>query len=174
MKFSVRIGARERWVEVLPDGAAWRILLDGADSAIDAAELAPGVYSVLASGRSREVAVERERELTRVRIQGAVYEMTVLDEVRARAFRAPRPGAAHGPATLRAPMPGLVVALKARAGEEVREGQPLLVIEAMKMQNELAAPAAGKVETIHVEPGQSVEGGQVLVTLSPAAPGETP
>lgn len=171
MKYSVKIGEHEHWVEVLPDGSNWNILVDGEPAVIDAAEIAPGAYSVLTDGRSREVAVDRDGDQFQVRLGGATYEMTVMDEVRARTRR-PERAAVSGPAQLRAPMPGLVVAIKVAVGDVVEAGQALVVMEAMKMQNELASPGKGRVENVHVEIGQSVESGQVLVTL--AASGKAP
>ena len=97
------------------------------------------------------------------------YETTVMDEVHARTRR-PERATASGPAQLKAPMPGLVVALKAAVGDMVEVGQALVVMEAMKMQNELAAPGSGRVEKVHVVIGQSVESGQALVTLAAPAP----
>ena len=169
MKYNVKIGDHEHWVEVLPDGSNWKILVDGEPAVIDAAEIAPGAYSFLTDGRSREVAVDRNGDQFRVRLGGATYEMTVMDEVHARTRR-PERATASGPAQLKAPMPGLVVALKAAVGDMVEVGQALVVMEAMKMQNELAAPGSGRVEKVHVVIGQSVESGQALVTLAAPAP----
>jgi len=173
VRYSVRLDGKERWVELTPSGSGWLAVLDGQEAHLDCAEMGPGAYSILTEGRSREVAVDRDGDLFRVRIGGATYEMTVLDEVRARTRRPERTGARRGPAQVTAPMPGLIVALKAAAGDAVEAGQPLVVMEAMKMQNELAAPGPGRVERIHVQVGQSVEGGAVLVTLAPpTAPAE--
>ncbi|MBI5837111.1 MAG: biotin/lipoyl-binding protein [Candidatus Eisenbacteria bacterium] len=172
MKYSVRIGEKERWVEFIPAGSGWKVLLDGVESYIDCAELSAGAYSILTEGRSREVAVDREGDLFRVRFGGATHEMTVLDEVRARTRRPERKKAVTGPVALKAPMPGLIVAVKVAAGDEVQEGQALVVMEAMKMQNELGAPAPGKVDKIHVQVGQSVDGGASLITLAPPVPAE--
>jgi biotin carboxyl carrier protein len=106
-----------------------------------------------------------------VRLGGAAYELSVLDEVRARTRRPERAAAAGGAAALRAPMPGLIVEIKAAVGDRLAAGQPLVVMEAMKMQNELASPGEGVVEQLHVSPGQTVESGQILITLAPAGEG---
>jgi biotin carboxyl carrier protein len=174
MKYSVRIGEKERWVELHPEGAGWRVLVDGKEEFIDCAELSSGAYSILTGGHSREVAVDRDGDQFRVRSGGATYEMTVLDEVRARTRRPERARVAAGPMQLKAPMPGLIVAIKVAVGDVVDGSGALVVMEAMKMQNELAAPGAGKVEKIHVQVGQSVEGGAVLVTLAPPAAPDQP
>jgi len=71
-----------------------------------------------------------------------------------------------GPTDVKATLPGLVVAIEIEEGSEVEEGQPLLTIEAMKMQNEVRAPRAGRVETLAVEGGQAVATGQLLLRLA--------
>lgn len=95
------------------------------------------------------------------------FEVEALDE-RRRAIRemTGRGAIATGPAPLVAPMPGLVVRVNVQPGDEVQPGQPLVVIEAMKMENELRAGAAGTVSAVRVQPGAAVEKGAVLVELS--------
>jgi biotin carboxyl carrier protein len=95
---------------------------------------------------------------------GDRWEAEVVDE-RTRHIRSLTAGstAARGPATLRAPMPGLVVRVLVEAGQEVAAGAGVVVLEAMKMENELNAPSAGVVGAIRVGAGEPVEKGQVLV-----------
>jgi biotin carboxyl carrier protein len=97
---------------------------------------------------------------------GDRYEAEVLDE-RTRHIRSltAGAGAARGPTAVRAPMPGLVVRVLAEPGQEVAAGAGVVVLEAMKMENELKAPAAGVVGAVRVRPGEPVEKGQVLVEL---------
>ena len=99
-------------------------------------------------------------------VAGDRWEAEVVDE-RTRHIRSLTAGAtaARGPATLRAPMPGLVVRVLVEAGQEVAAGAGIVVLEAMKMENELKAPAAGVVGAIRVGAGEPVEKGQVLVEL---------
>ena len=99
-----------------------------------------------------------------VGLGGDRWDAEVLDE-RTRHIRSltAGSGAARGPATLRAPMPGLVVRVVAEEGQEVAAGAGVVVLEAMKMENELKAPAAGVVGAVRVRPGEPVEKGQVLV-----------
>ena len=97
---------------------------------------------------------------------GDRWDAEVVDE-RTRHIQSLTAGsnAARGPATLRAPMPGLVVRVLVEAGQEVAAGAGIVVLEAMKMENELKAPAAGVVGTVRVAAGEPVEKGQVLVEL---------
>ncbi|HET7586144.1 MAG TPA: biotin/lipoyl-containing protein [Gemmatimonadaceae bacterium] len=102
----------------------------------------------------------------RIWMDGYTYDVEALDE-RTRAIRDMSAAVAEesGPAPLVAPMPGLIVRVTVQVGVEVRAGEGLVVMEAMKMENELRAPAAGRVTAVHVEPGVAVEKGAVLVEL---------
>jgi biotin carboxyl carrier protein len=95
---------------------------------------------------------------------GQHSEVEVLDErtrhIRSLTANADKPRSAD---VLRAPMPGMVVRINAKAGEKVASGAGLVVLEAMKMENELKAATAGTVKTVRVNPGEAVEKGQVLV-----------
>jgi pyruvate carboxylase subunit B len=104
-----------------------------------------------------------------VGVGGDRWEVEVLDE-RTRHVRSLTGGGdrASGPGTLRAPMPGLVVRVLVETGQQVATGTGLVVLEAMKMENELKAPAAGRVSLIRAEPGAAVEKGQVLVEFHSA------
>ena len=95
------------------------------------------------------------------------FDVEALDE-RARAIQdlSAASAKAAGPAPLKAPMPGLVVRVLAVVGADVVAGEPLVVMEAMKMENELRAPSAGRVSVVRVKPGDAVEKGSVLVELT--------
>lgn len=97
-------------------------------------------------------------------VDGFRFEGEALDE-RTRAIRdiTAESSQSAGPASLVAPMPGLIVRVSVAAGDTVQAGQGIVVMEAMKMENELRAPAAGIVKTVMVEPGKAVEKGTVLV-----------
>jgi pyruvate carboxylase subunit B len=95
------------------------------------------------------------------------FEVEALDE-RRRAIRdmAGAGAASSGPAPLLAPMPGLVVRVNVQVGDQVQPGQPLVVMEAMKMENELRSTSAGVVRAVRAQPGAAVEKGAILVELS--------
>ena len=99
-------------------------------------------------------------------LDGYRFEVEALDE-RARAIRelAGKSAGPSGPAPLVAPMPGLIVRVTAQPGDQVQAGQGLVVMEAMKMENELRAPAAGRVKSVHATPGTAVVKGAILVEL---------
>jgi biotin carboxyl carrier protein len=114
----------------------------------------PSTLSVEAVGRGRWVLTPK----------GERWEMEVLDE-RTRHIRSLASGGDRRRAAgvLKAPMPGLVVRVQVQPGEQVAAGDPLVVLEAMKMENELKAGAPGTVKSVRVAPGEAVEKGQVLV-----------
>lgn len=128
---------------------------------------------LLRLGRTlHRLAVRRGSERGRYSLwsDGHRFEVEALDE-RRRAIRDLTGGGAgaSGPAPLVAPMPGLVVRIDVKPGDAVRAGQPLVVMEAMKMENELRAGSQGVVAAVRVTPGQAVEKGAVLVELGLAA-----
>jgi pyruvate carboxylase subunit B len=169
MLYHVTIGGRTLAVEL--DGG--RVSVDG--HVIEAAELAtvPGtnVRSLLLDGRSSVVVAERVGDGWSLAVDGWPAYATVTDErtMAIRAMTARRP-ARQGPRPVKAPMPGLIVRVEVAAGDAVRAGQPVVVMEAMKMENELKAEGGGVVSRILVEPGRAVEKGAVLVEFE--APGE--
>ncbi|HEV8411845.1 MAG TPA: biotin/lipoyl-containing protein [Gemmatimonadaceae bacterium] len=105
-----------------------------------------------------------ERGAFSLRIDGRRYAVQALDE-RTRAIRDLSAAAAGpaGPQPVKAPMPGLIVRIDVKAGDQVIAGQGVAAMEAMKMENELRAPAAGKVRAVHATVGQAVEKGALLV-----------
>jgi biotin carboxyl carrier protein len=136
----------------------------------DWAEVAPGIYSIIIDGRSYEVLVSSQPGLTAAReepytvtVRGRNHLVQVLDPRRRRRVNALDAG--EGPQEILAPMPGKVVKLLVAEGQQVSSGDGLLVIEAMKMQNEVRASRSGRVERVHVTEGAGVEAGFKLVRL---------
>lgn len=125
-----------------------------------------GLYSLLADGKSYQLYVERREDGYRIVLWRHRFEVRVLTEREWRLQKvAPKQNALSGVMTIQAPMPGLVKLVVAAEGDEVAAGARLIVLEAMKMENDITAPRAGKVAKIHVEAGTIVEGGKPLVTL---------
>jgi len=162
MKYIVTVLGREMEVEV--DGEQVTV---GGRVHVATLSRVPGtpVRQLLLDGRSEAVAVEAAGggrwTITR---RGERCEIEVLDE-RTRHVRSLTAGGdrARGPLALKAPMPGLVVRVQVEAGQPVVAGSGVVVLEAMKMENELRAAGPGVVRTVRVRPGEAVEKGQVLV-----------
>jgi biotin carboxyl carrier protein len=165
VKFVVRVdGGPEESLEILAPAPRCRFRFDGgAESCADVAVPEPGVYSVLIDGRAYEARIEEAPEALVVIVDGRRFEMAVRDP---RRFTRKTAGAgAGGVHTVAAPMPGKVVRLLAQAGDDVEAGQGLLVVEAMKMQNELKAPRAGRVLSMTAAEGATVSAGDALATI---------
>ncbi len=164
MKYFVTIDGRERVVEVNGD----QVALDGATVS---ARLDPvpgtSLRQLVLDGRPITLTVESMGPgRWRVGRAGLAPEVEVLDE-RLRHIRSLTGNGARkgGSGVLKAPMPGLVVRVEVEPGQQVTAGAPLVVLEAMKMENQLAAPAAGTVTEVRVRPGATVEKGAVLVVI---------
>lgn len=144
-----------------------RLVLDDTPRSYDFQRIHDGYYSLLIDGQSVPVAVQPLAEdRFRVTVRGHATEVTVQDENDLLLERYGLEQAA-GPAEreIRAPMPGLVLHIMVEAGQSVREGDGLLVLEAMKMENELRAPAAGVVDAIHVAANDPVDKDALLIEI---------
>jgi len=144
--------------------AALNFTLAGEAEQADVALIGKGVYSIIVRGRGYEVSVEDDGgDCLRVSVNGSPHCVEVRDP------RRWTPGGGSkgvaGPRTIKAQMPGKIVKLLVRAGDEVEAGQGLIIIEAMKMQNEMKSPKAGKVLAVKVEEACSVEAGQTLMVV---------
>ena len=127
------------------------------------AEVEPGVYSVLLGNRSYEAKITPSGSEWAVDVDGHHFVIDALDPRSER--RAVAGATASGPSKLPAPMPGKVVRLLVEVGAMVAYGQPLVVVEAMKMQNELKAPRPGRVISILTSAGATVASGEILVVM---------
>lgn len=165
MKFEVLINNTRRVIELERDANRWRISLDGEPVDADAAEIAPGIFSVLLNGKSHEIRVTPNPSGT-LTLQTGRNEFTA-EVIDPRAWRGRRHGAleAEGRQQILAPMPGKIIRVLVHAGEKVQAGQGLLVVEAMKMQNEIRSPKSGTVERLLVKEGQPVNAGEVLAWI---------
>lgn len=153
-------------VEVEPlGGGRYAVTLDGVRHEVDAAHPEPGVLSLLIDGESYAVDVEESGDAVRVMIRDEVFSVDVADERKLRMRQASHAHSTEGKQLIRAPMPGKVVKILVQVGDEVMGGQGLLVVEAMKMENELKSPKAGKVVELSVKEGQAVESGALLAAV---------
>ena len=156
-------GAPEKLELVSPAPQCRFRLGDGPEITADVEMAEPGVYSVLIDGRSYEARVEPAANAMVVVIAGRRFEIDVRDP--RRYSRKGAAGAGDGAQTVAAPMPGKVVRVLVAAGDEVAAGQGLIVVEAMKMQNEMKSPRAGKVLSLSAVEGATVTAGAVLASI---------
>lgn len=165
MKYVVEIDGVRTEVEVLGD----EVRVDGETVRAQLTDVPGTPVRLLSVGDTVHRVVARRgdgRGRYTLTINGRTYAADALDE-RSRAIRdlSAASAAATGPAPLIAPMPGLVVRVEVAEGDAVASGQALVVMEAMKMENELRAPAAGTVKRVAVAAGTAVEKGTVLIEL---------
>ena len=165
MKYFVRIGDEEHEVVLDADG----VHINGEDVAAYVAPIdGTPVRMVTIGNQVHRVVVRpgKSRGLYTLWLDGYRFEAEALDE-RTRTIRDMSAVVAgpSGPAPIVAPMPGLVVRVNAQVGDQVQAGQGVVVMEAMKMENELRAQAAGRIKSILAAPGTAVEKGTLLVEL---------
>jgi biotin carboxyl carrier protein len=166
MKIEVNIAGTERTVEIERESSGrLRIRLDGAPVDVDAVEIGANTYSILLNGHSFDARVHPTPQGLSIRCDGQEFPVEVRDP---RAWRGQRRElkTAEGRQQVVSPMPGKVVRVLVASGETVESRQGLLVVEAMKMQNEIRAPKGGHVERVLVAEGQTVAAGQPLVIIA--------
>lgn len=164
MKLDVTINGAEDRMEILAPAPECRFHLGEAPERaahVEAPE--PGVYSILMDGRSYDARVEGTAGALVVVIDGYRFEIEVRDPRRWTRASGGRGG--EGVETIATPMPGKVVRVLVSPGDAVEAGQGIVVVEAMKMQNELKASRAGRVLTAPAKEGATVAAGEVLATI---------
>jgi biotin carboxyl carrier protein len=163
-RFTALVGETTHAVEVeaLGDGR-WRISVDGRAQVVDSRQTGQGSFSLLIEHEAVELSVTSRGDEFQVVVGGRAHRLRLLDE---RALRRRERGATgDGAKEVRAAMPGKVVAVLVQAGAAVERGQGLLVLEAMKMENEITAPRSGTITEVCVQPGQAVEAGEILARI---------
>jgi biotin carboxyl carrier protein len=165
MKYQTIVNGETFDVEINQDG---RILVNGEERVVDFRELRRGeLYSLLLDYRSFEAAVEERDDLYHVLMAGDLYEVKVTDERSRRlesAFMAF--GDTGGEVSIRAPMPGLIVRVAVVEGQAIKKGETVVILESMKMENELKSPRDGTVRHVSVAAGDSVEQNKTLVSIA--------
>jgi len=162
MIFDATVGGSTVRVEVRGGGGRYTVVLDGSPVQVDVVTAGLPFASLLVGGESHEVGVERRPEGYVVHFPGDAVNVQIEEAARGASPAVPR---AQGPARLTAPMPGRVVRVLEAPGADVAAGQGLVVIEAMKMENELKSPRAGRVQEVAVREGQAVEAGALLAVV---------
>jgi biotin carboxyl carrier protein len=171
---------------IAPDenGQQNSITINGTEHTIDWQRIAPladmargatstgGHYSLLIAGRSYDIFVrritkanEQTGQTYEIQIADQRFEVKVEDERTSKLIGLVRAGTHTGEAAVQAPMPGLVIGIPVEPGATVTEGQTVIILEAMKMENDLPSPIAGTVKEVRVSKGQAVDQGQVLVVI---------
>lgn len=164
MKYTAIVDDQVYEIEVSANNT---VLINGEPHSVDFRGIdGVSLYSLLIDNASWEALVERSGDQYRVLIDGEMHLVEVQDErTRKLAKVEKKGGTPTGEVTLKAPMPGLVRAVSVNVGDSVAAKQGVVILEAMKMENELRAPRAGVIKEIRVKPGDKVEQGQVLLVI---------
>lgn len=166
MKYVAEIQEQDIRFELASDNGQWRVTYDKTDSPLDLRPLYPGVYSLVLNHRSHLVAVRFNGELL-VQVDGISVPVVLKDEIVLQLEAMGWESALDKRmGQILAPIPGLVTQIFKSVGDEVMEGDALLIMEAMKMENELKAPMSGTIQSIHIQSGQSVEKGTLILEIA--------
>jgi pyruvate carboxylase subunit B len=166
MKYIATVHGKKFEIEINREGEVW---VNGTMRHVDFRAMeGSNVYSLLLDNRSIEAAIDSHDEVYNVLITGALYEAKVIDEryQRLMAMAGGSLGSESGETIIRSPMPGTIVKIPVQEGDIVKAGQTVIVLESMKMENELKAPYAGVISRIYVTTGNSVEQNKPLVTIT--------
>lgn len=162
MKYLTMVGDQKYEIEIKGDA----VYINGEARFIDFRLGSGSIFSLLIDNQSFEAVVELRGDRYHVLMRGDLYEVEVTDERAQRLLQAKVDFQSQsGESIIRAPMPGLVVAVPVSEGEEVKKGQTVIILESMKMQNELKATRDGVIGGVSVQPGESVEQNRVLVRI---------
>jgi biotin carboxyl carrier protein len=184
MSFLVTVQQHTYHVDTEENGQQQHITLDGITHAIDWRHLTPlaadakghvgqgGRYSLLLAGKSYDILVRRitrpeqkDSESYEILVAGQRFEVKVEDERERLLAGMAQTTAQSGAMTVLAPMPGLVIGTSVEPGASVQAGQTVVILEAMKMENDLSAPISGIVKEVRVQQGQTVDQGAILVVI---------
>jgi biotin carboxyl carrier protein len=162
-KYLTTINGKQFEIDIDKEG---KVTVNGEARDINFLPLSPALYNLLIGTKSHDMVVDERDGEYQVMMGGKLYTGEVLDE-RAQLLASTRTGAgaSSGEISIKSPMPGLVVAIPVSEGQEVKGGQTVIILESMKMQNELKAPRDGVVSRINAAAGQSVEQGKLLITI---------
>jgi biotin carboxyl carrier protein len=165
MKFVVQVANQNFEIEIKKVGNNFSVSVGGNEHNVDLVKDPSGIlHSFIIDGKQYEALCTDQGDITTVEFDEKCYDVAVgrAEGVRGSPIKH---RAVSGHQTINAPMPGLVKVIKVAAGDSVKAGDPLLILEAMKMQNELRSPVAARVKDIFATAGKAVEKGEKLIAL---------
>lgn len=166
MAFIAKLGDQSYTVEIEENGkAVYRVSVDGNEFLVDGKKTGRTNFSLIVDNRSFEIEVDNTDDEYRVLVDGRNYRIHLVDERRVRVGAAQSGLQLQGRQMVSVPMPGKIIAVLVAIGDAVEMGQGLVIVEAMKMENEVRSPISGEVKEIKVKPGDTVEGGALLVIV---------
>jgi biotin carboxyl carrier protein len=166
MAFIAKLGEQNYSVEIEEIGKSlYRVAIDGNEFLVDGKKTGRTNYSLIVDNRSFEIEVDNAEDEYRVLVDGRNYHVHLVDERRVRVGGGQSDIQLQGRQKVSVPMPGKVIAVLVSEGDSVERGQGLVIVEAMKMENEVRSPIGGTVKEVKVKSGDAVEGGAVLLVV---------
>ncbi len=164
MLYEILIDGKPHKLDLTREGDQWLCTVDGEPVEVNAIVTRPDVLSIVIEGHAYEVKRERTPNDTHLWVKNSRFAVEVRDPRSLRSRKA-KAGSTEGPQKIAAPMPGKIVRILAPVGTTVEAGQGIIVVEAMKMQNEMKSPKAGKVKQVLVAENATVNAGDVLAII---------
>ncbi len=143
----------------------FEVTIDDKSYAVDTQLTEISVYSLLVNGKSYETDVDYQDGTYNVLTEGDLFKIEVIDELKKKMLERRGGGAVEGKQIIKSEMPGAIIDVKVNVGDEVKEGDVLLILEAMKMQNEIKSPKDGEVKEIFVKAGENIEADAKMVVI---------
>lgn len=166
MAYIARLGEKTYTVEIEEVGkSVYRVSVDGSEFLVDGKKTGFTNYSLIVDNRSFEVEMDVKEDEYRVLVDGRNYHIDLIDERRVRLGGLQSGIQLQGRQNVAVPMPGKIIAVLVSEGDTVEKGQGLVIVEAMKMENEVRCPINGEVKEVRVKPGDAVEAGAVLAVV---------
>lgn len=164
MKYITTVGDKQFTIDINRDG---QVTVDGVVISTDMQQMQDTtMHSIIIDGRSHDIRMNQGAGVYIVQLRGDIIEVTVEDEhTRRLTGLKSDPSAMLGEAVIKAPMPGVVVDVLVNQGQEVAQGDIVVILESMKMQNEFKAPRAGKIHSLRVAAGDKIEQNAVMLTI---------
>jgi biotin carboxyl carrier protein len=168
MKYTAILNDRERELEVTQEDLhRFRVVVDGKAHEVDARDCGQDLLSILIDNVSHDISFSIDEPSIHLNFRNRYFNIEVLDERRMRMRSVRSDLDISGPEIIKTSMPGKVVKILVEPGQEVEQGSGIIIIEAMKMENEIRCRNRGIIKSVHVEPGQTVEADVTLVEIEP-------
>jgi biotin carboxyl carrier protein len=166
MAFIAKLGDQNYTVEIEEVGKSlYRVSVDGQEILVDGKKTGRSNYSLIINHRSFEVDVDIAETEYRVLVDGRSYHIDLVDERRRRVGGFQSGFQLEGRQNISVPMAGKVIAVLVNEGDKIEKGQGLVIVEAMKMENEVRSPIQAEVKEVKVKTGQAVEAGELLLVV---------
>ena len=143
----------------------FEVTIDDKSYIIDTQLTESNVYSLIVNGESFETDVDSKDGTFNVMTEGDLFKIEVMDELKLKMLARRGGGAAEGKQIIKSEMPGAIIDVKVKVGDEVKEGDVLLILEAMKMQNEIKSPKDGEVKEVFVKSGENINADAKMIVV---------